>query len=376
MTLRIVHIIHCCSSGGAEVLAKNIIKNIKKINSEIEVELWSIYKANVLFDGDKRAIEFEQNFVKELNDVGVNVRFIDKQKDILSKIKLMTKINKNYNRFKPDLIHCHLESVTFHTVNSLLFRNVRIIETIHNTKLNHPKLHKYYLNYRLKKIVSISEKVSKVIKHDLKVKDDKVKLIYNGIEMDKFQDVNIYKKDVNTMLAVGRLTNQKDHMTLLKAFKKMKEMCIYNNIQIPKLNIIGDGELKKELLDYVKRENLIEVNFLGVVKDVENYLKSSQIYIMSSIYEGLSLSLIEASVSGISVICTDVGSNDEIIKDRINGIIVESKDYEMMAKSMFKLIQDKELRIKLRKNYKESIAKFGIVECAKSHIDLYKTIMK
>lgn len=374
--MRIVHVIHCCSSGGAEVLAKNIIKNIKKINNEVEIELWSIYKADVLFGGDKRAIEFEQNFVKELNDAGINVRFINKQKNILSKIDVMLKINKNYKKFRPDLIHCHLESVTFHTVNSLLFRNVKIVETIHNTKLNHPKLHQYYLNHRLNKIISISKKVSKVIKHDLKAKDDKIKLIYNGVEMDKFKDVNIYEKDVNTMLAVGRLTNQKDHMTLLKAFKKMKDMCICNNMYIPKLNIIGDGELKKELLDYVKRENLIEVNFVGVVKDVENYLKSSQVYIMSSIYEGLSLSLIEASVSGISVICTDVGSNDEIINDSVNGIIVESRDYEMMAEYMFKLIEDEELRIKLRKNYKKSITKFGIVECSKSHIDLYKTIIK
>ncbi|WP_075809305.1 glycosyltransferase [Paraclostridium sordellii] len=374
--MKIVHVIHCCSSGGAEVLAKNILRQIKKIDNDFDIELWAIYKAETLFNGDYDAIEFEKNFVKDLNKVGIKVRFIDKKKNLLSRINVILNIKKLYNSFKPSLIHCHLESVTFHVVSSLMFKDVKIIETIHNIKINREKVHKFYLNRRVDKFISISKKVTDVINEQLGIDKNNIELIYNGIEIDKFKDKNNFSDRVEKILAVGRLTEQKDHMTLIKAFEIVRQLCIEDGIGIPKLEIVGDGNLKKQLIEYKNAKKLDEVQFLGIVNNVEDLFKNHQIYVMSSIYEGLSLSLIEASVSGISVVCTNVGSNNEIIKDNHNGIIVNSKDYEALANKMYMLIKNKNIRKKFFDNSKGYGDEFSIRRCAQNHMEFYKSIVK
>lgn len=373
--MKIVHVIHCCSSGGAEILAKNIIKNIKDIDNTFNIELWSIYKAEVLFNGDTKSIEYEKKFIEELELYGINVRFINKKPGFWSRLRIIPDIQRLYNKFKPDIIHCHLESVTCHIVNSLLLKKVIIIETVHNTVINKVKIHKYYLNKRIHKFVSISEKVSRNIEDILNVKKENIELIYNGIDQSKFRDKNIFSDNVKKILAVGRLTKQKDHITLIKAFEIVKEKCIKEGIDIPILEIAGEGELKPDLLKYVKERNLKEVRFLGVVNDVENLFKNHQIYVMSSIYEGLSLSLIEASISGISVICTDVGSNNEIIINNVNGLLTSDKNCEELADKIYLLIKRPDIRKKLYQNSKNFNNKFNIVDCAQSHIEMYKSIV-
>lgn len=373
--MKIVHVIHCCSSGGAEVLAKNIIENIKNIENSFSIELWSIYRADILFDGDKKAIEFENNFVNELKDKGISVRFINKKNKALNRIKLISNIRKFYNDFKPQIIHCHLESVTFHIISSLMFRPVKVIETIHNIKINRINLHKYYLNRRICKFVAISKKVSSIIKKELQVSENNIELIYNGIDIERFKDKNIFSEKVYNIISVGRLSEQKDHFTLIKAFELLKQKCIESGIDVPQLNIVGDGNLKDELLRYIEEKGLDEIKLLGVVTNVEDLLKDHQIYVMSSIYEGLSLSLIEAMISRITTICTDVGSNDEIINNNVNGIVVKAKDYEELSNQLYRLIIDKEIRKNLYNDNEKLEKKFSIVECARSHIELYKSII-
>lgn len=374
--MKIVHVIHCCSSGGAEVLAKNILKNIKFIDENISIELWSIYKASILFNGDKQAIEFEKNFIKELEENGIKVKFVDKKKKNSDRLNVISNINKMYKEFKPNLIHCHLESVTFHIVTSLMFKNVTIVETIHNTKLNRPNVHKYYLNKRVNKFIAISKKVNEVLVEELCVKSENIELIYNGIDLDLFKGKNLYNKEVNKILAVGRLTQQKDHFTLIKAFELVKERCIKNKIKIPKLEIAGDGELKDMLINYKNKKNIEELKFLGIINNVEKLLEEYDMYVMSSVYEGLSLSLMEAASSGIPIVCTNVGSNDEIISEKTNGLFVEPKDYKMLADKIYYLIVNKNLRKEMNMNSIYFQKEFSIKECAKKHILLYKSLIE
>ena len=374
--MKIVHVINCCAPAGAEILAKNILKNIKQIDNDCEIELWSIYRAEVFFNGDSKAIEFERNFINELKNFNINVKFIDKKKNFISRFNVMLKIKQFYKQFKADVIHCHLESVTFHIVTGLMFKKVKIVETVHNIKINKVKVHKFYLNYRINKFVAISERVSETIKNQLTISDDKIKLIYNGIELDKYKKSLEFKENVNSIVAIGRLTRQKDHITLLKAYKILNNICNDNKVSLPELTIVGEGELKEQLEVYIKENRLEKVKLLGVSSNVNEVLKSNQVYIMSSIYEGLSLSLMEAAASGIAIICTDVGSNSEIIKDNINGILVEPSNELQIANSIFKLINEVELRKKFYNNSCKFIDSFDIKECANNHLKFYKEIVR
>ena len=91
------------------------------------------------------------------------------------------------------------------------------------------------------------------------------------------------------------------------------------------------------------------VSFLGVRQDIPELLKESDIYVMSSEWEGLSISLIEALTSGIPIVATNAGSNNEVIENDVSGIIVPTKDPEALAEGIYNLIIDKDLRERLSK---------------------------
>lgn len=371
--MKITHVIHCCSAGGAEILVKNLLKDMKNNFPQNEFELWVVYRAKVLYNNEF-SINFEKRFIDELNSVGINVKFIEKKKGKFSKIKTIRRIRELYKENKPDIIHCHLESVTFHVVNSLFFKNVTIVETIHNIKLNRPYLHKMYLNYRVNKYIAISNNVLKMMNTNLNIKLEKINLIYNGIKVDSIKAKEGLRKEVRNLVAIGRLTKQKDHLTLLKAFKLLKEKCIKYNEAIPFLDIYGDGDEKEKLLDYINKNSLKEVNLRGVSNDISTILYENDIYIMSSIYEGLSLSLIEASVSGIPIICTNVGSNKEVVEHYKNGLIISALDENDLAAALYNLCKNYDLRSKFHTESLKSRDKFDINKCSIKHMKVYEEI--
>ncbi|MBE6062870.1 MAG: glycosyltransferase [Clostridium butyricum] len=373
--MKLVHVIHCCSAGGAEVLAKSIITSIKNLDSSFEIELWVIYEASVLFNKLPSAEEFEKVYKAQLENKNITVKIAKKNSGIIGRISMMRNLRKFYSDFKPDIIHCHLETVTFHVVLSLLFKKVKIIETIHNIKINHKNIHKFILDRKIFKYVAISKKVEAIIKSELKVPEDKIETIYNGIDIKPFEKVLKFKEKVNNIVCIGRLSEQKDHVTLLKAFKILKEKCIENGQDVPNLNIVGDGELREALEKFAYQNNLKEVKFYGVNNQIPKVLSNNEVYVMSSAYEGLSLSLMEALASGISIVCTDVGSNSEIVK-KDNGCLVEKGNYYMMADALYKLINNVEMRRKFYLNNRTIYKKFDIVECAENHIRLYKSLLE
>ena len=143
-------------------------------------------------------------------------------------------------------------------------------------------------------------------------------VIYNPIE-----EINVIKKLYNTkldfnffdkdkksikLLAIGRLVDQKDHITILRSLNHISKKI--------KLCIIGKGEKKKELLHYIKANNLSKkVKLIGFKNNIYPYIKKSDIFILSSKYEGLPNSLIEAKTCGIEIISTNCKTGPrEILK--------------------------------------------------------------
>lgn len=256
---------------------------------------------------------------------------------------------------------------------ALLFESVKIIETIHNEKISHGKLHRYFLNNKLCKIVSIANKVTESINKELRCKNNKVIQIYNGIELDKFECQRTFEeKNEIKMVAIGRLTKQKNHKFLLESFKLLLEKLEIENKQLPILRVYGQGELKEELLNFINENKIKNVKLMGITNEVNEVLKQSDVYIMSSIFEGFSISLIEAMVSGIAVICTDVGGNKEIIGNEA-GILVENNNINQMVEALYNSL-DRNVRQKLYIKCLERKKMFDIRESAKQHLELYEKI--
>lgn len=137
------------------------------------------------------------------------------------------------------------------------------------------------------------------------------------------------KKNLNQkqIVSIGRLTDQKNYLHLLKAWEKIAH-------QLPewKLCIYGEGEHKILLVDYIKSNKLLNVFLKGSTTDVEYVYESSDFFVMSSKYEGLPMVLIEAQSFGLPIVSYDCPNGpSDIIKDNVNGYLVEDQNIDQLA---------------------------------------------
>lgn len=371
---KIVHVISSCSPGGAEILVKDTLIEMKKNNKDVELWVMSRVEDSFFEDIEVKKI-FEKKYIEELANEGIKTYFFEKKPQKKS-LKFYLKILKVFLCSKPNIVHCHLEEVTFHIVLVLgifnKIKNLRIYQTVHNVRIDYPKLQKYFIKNFLTKIISISEEVTKSIR-DIGIEDSKIKQIENGINLKKFSFKNRnINKEVKSLIAIGRLMEQKNYNLMIEAFIKVLENIEENK---PILRIIGTGPDEKKIRKLIK-ENKMEKNIelLGNKTNISYYLKEADIYIMSSKWEGLSISLIEACASRIPIICTNVGSNNNVVKDKINGFLIETEDLKIFTEKLKELILNRELRIKFSKNSEEISKKFSLEEKIKEIFKLYEEI--
>lgn len=143
-----------------------------------------------------------------------------------------------------------------------------------------------------------------------------------------------------TIAAAGRLTAQKNHKLLIEAFKKFSEA--YPEYT---LEIYGEGELKPELEELIKSRNLADkVTLMGFSNTLLEEIRDCSMYVLSSDYEGVSNSLMEAMAVGMPVIATDcpIGGSAMCIENGVNGLLVPVNDERALANGMCMLAGDPE----------------------------------
>src|SRR5699024_288674 len=116
--MKIVHVISLCGAGGAEVFVKSLIKELRSITEIDGIELWVMSSVENTATNDIKKVKFEKTFVDDLKKHGIAVKFINKKpgRDWIKTVKIL---REKYNLFKPDIVHTHLESVTFHVCRAL-----------------------------------------------------------------------------------------------------------------------------------------------------------------------------------------------------------------------------------------------------------------
>ena len=174
--------------------------------------------------------------------------------------------------------------------------------------------------------------------------------------------------DSLVIIHVGRFSPQKNHRLLIESFSRV--LSKINNV---KLVIVGDGDLRPEIEGIVNRNGLNNhIKFLGVRKDIADLLSASDIFVLSSDWEGLPLTVIEAMAAGKPVVATAVGGVPELIKDNVNGFLVQPKDPDSLAQALIKMAGDREASREMgamgRKMARE---KFDIRIMAKAYENLY-----
>ncbi|URL83308.1 glycosyltransferase [Limosilactobacillus fermentum] len=132
---------------------------------------------------------------------------------------------------------------------------------------------------------------------------------------------------------IARFSPQKDQETLIKAVTKLPKDSY-------KLTFVGDGETLQTNKELVSKYGLNHnIKFVGFKDDISDELINNDVYILSTHYEGLPISIIEAMSYGLPIIASDIGGNNELIKNKENGFLVHN--VEELAKSLLFLVDCK-----------------------------------
>ena len=207
-------------------------------------------------------------------------------------------------------------------------------------------------------------------------------VVHNGIDLIKFNPDCAKRKNLRTELNIaqdafvicfiGRMTAQKDPLTLIKAFKEINSE--YSNAV---LLMVGDGELKEKAIALTRELGLEKsVIFQRSRTDVADILFSSDIFCLPSLWEGFPIALLEAMAMRKSVIATEVDGSVEIIQNKKNGILVKPQNIQMLANAIKELIQNNSLKEELSIAAQQTILNdFDVKKMTKKIEDVYLNVL-
>lgn len=180
-------------------------------------------------------------------------------------------------------------------------------------------------------------------------KKEKSHVIPNGIELDNPVLERVQKQTIN-LVTISRFVPQKDHLTAIRAFHYLLTELLEETLDV-RYCIVGYGELEREIRNRIKELNLSEK--VSVIINPENkcgYLKDSDIYLSTSLFEGISNSIMEAMSYSLPVVATNVGDNSFLIKDSVNGYLCEVGNYKQIAGRLKDLILNPKSRMEMGSN--------------------------
>jgi len=207
-------------------------------------------------------------------------------------------------------------------------------------------------------------------------------VVHNGIDLIKFNpdcakrknlrdELNI-AQDAFVICFIGRMTAQKDPLTLIKAFKEINSE--YSNAV---LLMVGDGELKEKAIALTRELGLEKsVIFQRSRTDVADILFSSDIFCLPSLWEGFPIALLEAMAMRKAVVATEVDGSVEIIQNKKNGILVKPQNIQMLANAIKELIQNNSLKEELSIAAQQTILNdFDVKKMTKKIEDVYLNVL-
>lgn len=330
--MRVLHIITGLGMGGAENLLSGICAELSKRDI--------VQKVIYLMDLDV--------FSDTLKKAGAEVQLINEPE--LGAYKTVCEIKKAIREFNPDIVHTNLVRANTLGRTAALISGKPVLTTIHNMDEKGKGVESLY--FSLIKLfnhftVNYSKKVRLIAVADccrnFSIKTDrinpkKITTMHNFMDFtnekrsEKIQRSEIgFKESDFVVINVGRLAPQKSQIDILKAAKTLKE----KGITDIKFIIMGEGELFGELINFIKENKLEDTAVMtGNQSNVYDYFDISDMFLMSSIFEGYSITVLEAFYNKIPVLSSDIMSMKEIVTDNENGILYKTNDIEDMIQKI------------------------------------------
>jgi glycosyltransferase involved in cell wall biosynthesis len=328
--LKILKVATGLAYGGAETQLKNLALRLKQRG-------WSLSVVSML---PPRA------YVEELEAAGIcvyNLRMRRKLPDPRALVRLAVIVR----RVRPHVVHAHMVHANLLARVTRLFVKMPVLVCTAHNIIEGGRARE--IAYRLTdSLADLTTQVSEAGRLRYiqvgAVPSSKILYIPNGIDTARFQpnpkarqvvrDALGCPKEAFVWLTVGRLEPVKNHLELLCAFREVAAVNPH-----ARLLIAGQGPLQAATEQRITELGLAErVRLLGVRRDIPDLLNATDAFVLPSLWEGMPLTLLEASATALPIVATDVGGNAEVVLEGETGYLVPVKDTEALAQAMLRVM--------------------------------------
>jgi glycosyltransferase involved in cell wall biosynthesis len=276
-------------------------------------------------------------------------------------------------QLEPDVVHCHNPAPTLQAALSARLAGVRTILSTRHSLVAPPIETMQELKYNLMSlacdyIVGICEATCINLRCIPLALTDRIVRVYNGASPVVSESADLPTKSGFTLLFIGRLAEVKDLPTLINAVA----------IAVPRvpalhLWIVGDGKVRQQLEALAAQLSIgAHITFWGERHDVARFFSAADVFTMSSVSEGLPMSLLQAMSVSLPAIVTDVGGMAEVVRNSRCGLRVPVGDSAAYAEAIVQIAQDSAVREKFAANAIKAYGEhFTLEQMDAAYMDLY-----
>jgi glycosyltransferase involved in cell wall biosynthesis len=301
---------------------------------------------------------------------------------------VLRQLNALFWQYRPAVVHTHIIGLNYAYPLMLRYHTPARVHTVHNLAPREMGVRvgawvrQLAFRYRLGGVVpvAVADEVRATIQRLYGYPDPP--LIPNGIPTDEYapnpdtraqwRQAHGIEPRATVVTHIGRFAFQKNHALLVEAFAQVRsDAPLY-------LLLVGGGELENAVREQVAGLGLQgRVRFLGVRADVADILRASDMFVLSSRWEGNPLSVMEAMAAGLPVVSTAVGGVPELVREGETGLLVPSEDAAALAQAMQALVDDAARRRAMGAAARQhAVAHFDIRHTVRGYEQLYEALLK
>ena len=354
--MKILHVITSLRTGGAEKLMVDLLPRLKEKGIEVELCLFNGYRTP---------------FFDKLASSGIKIIDFGTENSVYNPLNIfrLKKLLKHY-----DIIHTHNYSPQIFAAIAGLGTGKPLVTTEHNTSNRRRSIKGFaaidrLMYSRYDRIICISKKAEDNLRNFIGSQSKRIITVNNGIDTKTYVSAtalpDFKPSGVKAITMVAAFRWEKDQSTLIRSLKFLP-----NDFH---LYLVGEGVLRGECERLVATSELGDrVHFLGLRTDVPKILKASDFIVMSSHFEGLSLSSLEGMAVGRPFLASDVDGLREVVKDA--GVLFEHNNPHDLAQKILSIASDKSLYLSIAAKCSERASQYDISLMVNNYIKVYKDI--
>jgi glycosyltransferase involved in cell wall biosynthesis len=367
--IKVLHIIKSLGRGGAEMLLQETLPYHDKSKFEFHYIYFLPWKDQMV-EGIRNHGGVVHNFPAKNN------------------IAIMLQANKIARYVKENqiqLIHCHLPWAGF--VGRIVYRKTKVpvVYSEHNKqeryRLPTKLLNRFTYNWQTA-AVAVSADVASSIQQHIHPQIP-VHTILNGVDVDSFVRDKQSGMDIRKQSGIDEQAIVVGTIAVFRFQKRLKEwITVFKEVsqKYPQLRgiIVGDGILKEEIMAHLKSEGMEQkIVMPGLQTAVKPWLSTMDIFMMSSVFEGLPIALLEAMSMECAVVSTDAGGVKEVIRNKQDGLLVSVDEWPQLTNVLSSLIEQPEQIQQFGKAARQRIVEaFSMKNMVQQTEELYESILK